>query len=183
MNICGIDEVGRGCLAGPVVACAVVLPADYENNEIKDSKKLSAKKRVKLANEIKAVALGVGLGVVCNRLIDKVGIVPATKQAMQIAFADVRVPCSTVVVDAVALNNLPCEHIHPYKAEDSFLCVAAASIVAKVFRDELMDSLHLIYPLYAWDKNKGYGTKAHTDALITHGKTLLHRRSFIKSYV
>lgn len=181
--IAGVDEVGRGCLAGPVVACAVILPADYVNTEIKDSKKLSAKKREKLYGIIMNDAVAVGIGVVCNSLIDSAGIVPSTKQAMHKAIVELSVQPSQVVIDAVPLNNLNCPHISPFKAEDSYLCVAAASIVAKVYRDALMDTLSPLYPEYGWNSNKGYGSKKHTDAIVQYGATLLHRLTFIKSYV
>lgn len=179
----GIDEVGRGCLAGPVVACAVILPDGYYNPDIKDSKKLSASKRDKLSLEIHNVAVGIGIGVVCSRVIDSAGIVPATKQAMHFALSRVGAAYSRVVVDAVKLNNLSCEETHPFKAEDLYPCVAAASIVAKVYRDSLMDRLSLIYDKYGWQKNKGYGTKAHLDAIASYGITPLHRVSFLKNYI
>lgn len=183
MYIAGIDEVGRGCFAGPVVACAVVLPDGYINPDIKDSKKLSAKKREVLDKLIREVAVGVGIGVVCNRLIDKIGIVPATKQAMHMALADLGVACSQIVIDAVKLNNLPCPSISPFKAEDDYTCVAAASIVAKVYRDALMDRLEESFPGYGLGKNKGYGSLQHRNALKSLGATAIHRKSFIKAYV
>ena len=127
----GVDEVGRGCLAGPVVAGAVILPHDYVNPDIKDSKKLTAKKRELLYDVIMTDAVAVGLGVVCNRLVDKVGIVPATKQAMHKALVQLTVAPDEIVIDAVSLNNLPCNHIHPFKAEDSYICVAAASLLQR----------------------------------------------------
>ncbi|MDR2869945.1 MAG: ribonuclease HII [Deferribacteraceae bacterium] len=179
--VAGIDEVGRGCLAGPVVACAVILPDDYNNVEIKDSKKLSAKKRELLYDIILANALAVGLGVVCNKLIDTIGIVPATKQAMHYALTRLSLQPSEIVIDAVSLNNLPCPHIHPFKAEDSYQCVAAASIVAKVYRDRLMSRLAPLYPVYGWGSNKGYGSQQHMNAIREHGHTELHRLSFIKN--
>lgn len=179
----GVDEVGRGCLAGPVVACAVVLPPDYVNPDIKDSKKLSAKKREALDLDIRANAVSFGLGVVCAGLIDAMGIVPATRQAMHLALAELSVPCSQIIIDAVRLNNLPCPSIHPFKAEDKYLCVAAASIVAKVYRDRLMDTLHEQYPDYGFAKNKGYGAKDHTGALLGIGASPVHRKTFIRSYV
>jgi ribonuclease HII len=181
--VAGIDEVGRGCLAGPVVACAVVLPPDYNNPDITDSKKLTAVKRLRLDAEIRKNALSIGLGVVCSLLIDKIGIVPATKQAMQLALARLSVNCEQIIIDAVPLNNLPCPSISPFKADLNYQCVGAASIVAKVYRDGLMDKLAALYPAYGWESNKGYGTKAHIDALQTVGRCPLHRRSFIKSYV
>ncbi|MDR0453962.1 MAG: ribonuclease HII [Deferribacteraceae bacterium] len=181
--IAGVDEVGRGCLAGPVAACAVALPEDYTNPCIKDSKQLSAKKRGELDKIIRRDALAIGIGLVCNSLIDKIGIAPAVKQAMQIAIASLNVRCDSIIIDAVRLNNLPCPSIHPYKADSTYVCVAAASVVAKVYRDALMDNISLLYPEYGWERNKGYGSKAHTEKIRALGATVLHRRTFINNYV
>ncbi|MDR2884084.1 MAG: ribonuclease HII [Deferribacteraceae bacterium] len=182
MIIAGVDEVGRGALAGPVVACAVILPPDYVNLEIKDSKKLSARKRERLAVEIQKNAIAIGIGVVCNILIDKIGIVPATKQAMHMAIIRLGTPCDKIIVDAVALNNLPCPHEHPYKADDLYPCVSAASIVGKVYRDALMVKLATVSPAYQWDKNKGYGSAAHIAAIKDVGLSPLHRRTFCSAF-
>ena len=181
--VAGVDEVGRGCLAGPVVACAAAFREDYSNPDIKDSKKLSAKKRGALDLIIRERALSVGLGVVCSALIDRIGIVPAVKQAMQIAIARLNVYCDEIIIDAVGLNNLPSPSIHPYKADDTYLCVAAASIAAKVYRDRLMDNMALLYPEYGWERNKGYGSKFHLEQIRALGPTILHRRTFITNYV
>ena len=179
----GVDEVGRGSLAGPVVACAVVLPEDYANSDIKDSKQLSAKKREALDSIIRRDALAIGLGVVCSTVIDIIGIVPATKQAMHTAISRLNISCDGIIIDAVRLNNLSCPFIHPNKADSTFLCVAAASIVAKVYRDMLMNNMAVIYPCYEWEKNKGYGSKFHLERIRAIGPTVLHRRTFIGSYV
>jgi ribonuclease HII len=183
MILAGVDEVGRGALAGPVVACAVILPLDYLNSDIKDSKKLSAKKRIQLAQEIRENAVAIGLGVVCNILIDKIGIVPATKQAMHRAIIQLKTTPDKIIVDAVALNNLPCAYEHPFKAEDLYPCVAAASIVAKVYRDSLMERLAAVYPAYGWAGNKGYGSAAHLAAIQSVGASELHRLSFLGNYI
>jgi ribonuclease HII len=181
MRICGVDEVGRGCLAGPVVACAVVLPRDYFNSDIKDSKKLTAKKRSILAADIYKNALSVGMGVVCNKIIDKIGIFPSTKQAMHLSIARITAFYNIIIIDAVELNNLSAPHIHPFKADDTYFEVACASILAKVYRDSLMDGLDALYPKYGFASHKGYGTPAHYKAIKENGFTLLHRRSFLKS--
>ncbi|GAB7141084.1 hypothetical protein RsTz2092_10450 [Deferribacterales bacterium RsTz2092] len=182
MLTAGVDEVGRGSLAGPVVACAVILPLGYENPNIKDSKKLTAKKREHLNKLIREKAISVGIGVVSNEVIDSIGIVPATKQAMHEAIAQLNVVPTNIIIDAVELDNLPCPYIHPFKAEDKYICVAAASIVAKVYRDSLMARLAAIYPHYGWERNSGYGTKLHYQGITDYGLTPLHRRSFLKGF-
>jgi ribonuclease HII len=182
--LAGVDEVGRGSFAGPVVACAIILPIDYTNPDIKDSKKItSIKKREKLSAEIYENAIAIGLGVVCSTLIDRIGIVPATKQAMHMAIARLSAPPDRIIIDAVALNNLPCPSESPQKAEDQYQCVAAASIVGKVYRDRLMDRLHETYPTYGWNSNKGYGSAAHIAAIKSIGVSPLHRMSFLGNYV
>ncbi len=181
--IAGVDEVGRGCLAGPVVACAVALPDDYFNPDVKDSKQLSAKKREALDKIIRREALAIGIGVVCNALIDRIGIASATKQAMQAAVTRIDIPCDLIIIDAVGLNNLPCPSMHPCKADSMYLCVSAASIVAKVYRDALMDDMAELFPGYGWESNKGYGSKIHLEQIRRLGPTILHRRTFIGSYV
>jgi ribonuclease HII len=183
MLICGVDEVGRGCLAGPVLAAAVVLPKDYYNKEVKDSKKLSAGTRERLADEIRANALSVGIGIVCSAIIDKIGILSATKQAMHMAIAQITAAFELVIIDAVSLNNLPAPHIHPFKADDTYFEVACASILAKVYRDDLMARLDGIYPDYGFAAHKGYGTAAHYEALKLKGFTPIHRRSFLKKLI
>ncbi|UOD34928.1 ribonuclease HII [Deferribacteraceae bacterium V6Fe1] len=179
MLVLGVDEVGRGCLAGPVVACACVLDDNFFSAEIKDSKKLSEKKRDSLYDYIISNCVDYSFGVICNEIIDSVNILNATKQAMHIAINGITSNYDKVVVDAVKLNNIKKPMEHPFKAEDKFLSVAAASILAKVYRDNLMKKLHIYYPEYLWYKNKGYGTKEHIDAIKKYGVTPLHRRSFL----
>jgi ribonuclease HII len=178
----GIDEVGRGCLAGPVVACAVILPNSITNENIIDSKKLTEKKRNSIYKFLLANSIDYGLGIVCNKIIDKCNILNATKQAMHIALSKLKNKYTHIVIDAVKLNNLSVTNEHPFKAEDKFIQVAAASIIAKVYRDQLMINLHYQFPEYNWYKNKGYGTKEHLDAIKKFGSTYLHRKSFIKNY-
>ena len=178
MLIAGVDEVGRGCLAGPVVACAVVLPEGFSDKRIKDSKKLSRRAREMLYPYILENALGFGVGVVCNRLIDRINILNASKQAMHIALSRLS-PCyDKIIIDAVGLKNLSGAEEHPIKADDHFIEVSAASIVAKVYRDRLMDYLSTVWQGYGWEKNAGYGTASHIEAIRRLGLTPIHRRSF-----
>jgi ribonuclease HII len=167
MLVLGVDEVGRGCLAGPVVACACVLDDKFFNDEIKDSKKLSEKKRESLYSYIISNCVDYSFGVIC----------------MHIAINGITADYDKVVVDAVKLNNIKKPMEHPFKAEDKFLSVAAASILAKVYRDNLMKKLHIYYPEYLWYKNKGYGTKEHVDAIKRYGVTPIHRRSFLSEII
>lgn len=178
MLIVGIDEVGRGCLAGPVVAASVLLPSDFHDERVIDSKKLSAKKREELAKVIYANALAFGIGVVCSEVIDKINILNATKQAMQISLSQIKCKYDKVVIDAVKLNNLNKPFIHPNKADVDFIQVSAASIIAKVYRDDLMKYLATIHDQYGWEKNAGYGSKMHIEAIKKYGRTQLHRKSF-----
>ena len=178
MIVAGIDEVGRGCLAGPVVACACVMPDGYSDERIADSKKLTEKKRETLARIIENDALSIGVGIVCSAMIDKVNILRATKQAMQRALSRIDVSYDKVIVDAVRLNNVSTPLEHPFKGEDAHLNVATASIYAKVYRDRLMKRMHIFYPEYGWYGNKGYGAQVHIEAIKKFGLTPLHRKSF-----
>lgn len=183
MLVLGVDEVGRGCLAGPVVACACVIDDSFLNTEIKDSKKLNAKKRESLYSYIVNNCVDYSFGIICNEIIDRVNILNATKQAMHIAINGIKVSYEKVVVDAVKLKNIKTPLECPFNAEDKYLSVAAASILAKVYRDNLMKKLHVYYPEYLWYKNKGYGTKEHIDAIKKYGVTPLHRRSFLSEII
>ncbi|MDK2791630.1 MAG: ribonuclease [Deferribacteres bacterium] len=183
MLILGVDEVGRGCLAGPVVACACLFDEKFSYPEIKDSKKLSEKKRESLYNYILSNCIEYSFGVVCSYIIDRVNILNATKQAMQIAISGIKSDYDKVVIDAVKLKNLKKPSESPVKAEDKYLSVAAASILAKVYRDRLMKKLHIYFPEYLWYKNKGYGTKEHIEAIKRYGVCDLHRRSFLGEIV
>lgn len=177
--IAGVDEVGRGCLAGPVVAAAVVLKDDFYDDDIIDSKKIGEKKREILFDRIISNAKGYGFGVVCSEIIDRINILNATKQAMHIALSNIRCRYDKIIIDAVKLKNTDYPFEAEFKAEDKFIQVAAASILAKVYRDRLMRKMHLLYPDYRWDENKGYGTKKHTEAIRKHGITVLHRKTFL----
>jgi ribonuclease HII len=183
MIVVGIDEVGRGCLAGPVVACAIILKPGFNDTNIVDSKKVSEKKRERLSELILSNSSSYGIGIVCSHIVDKINILNATKQAMHLALSRIKNEYEFIKIDAVKLNNLKTDFIHPFKAEDNHIEVAAASIVAKVYRDNLMKKMHLLYPSYNWQKNKGYGTKEHMNAIDKYGITLLHRKSFLKGKI
>lgn len=181
--IAGIDEVGRGPLAGPVVAAAVILPADHEILGLNDSKQLSDKKREELAQEIKHHAQAIGIGIVSPEEIDQINIYQASKQAMIQAVEQLAVQPDHLLIDAMNLElAIPQEKI--IKGDARSISIAAASIVAKVYRDQLMREYHQQYPYYGFDKNAGYGTKAHLEGLASHGITPIHRKTFapVKHY-
>ncbi len=176
----GVDEVGRGCFAGPVVAAAVILKDGFYDERVIDSKKIPEKKRAYLAELIKDNAVGFGIGVVCPSIIDKINILNATKQAMHIAISKIDAEYDKIVIDAVNLKNLPVVFESHIKGEDKFIQIAAASILAKVYRDDLMKKMHYLFPQYDWYENKGYGTAKHIKAIKQYGTTPLHRISFLK---
>jgi len=176
--IAGIDEAGRGPLAGPVVAAAVILTPDYENAEIKDSKQLSAKKRETLYEVIKRDALAIGVGVVEVPVIDAINILRASLLAMREAVSDLTILPDYLLIDGnkgIALN-IPQEAI--VKGDSRSISVASASIIAKVSRDKIMEMYHRQFPQYNFLKNKGYGTEEHLNAIRKHGSCKIHRRSF-----
>lgn len=183
MRTVGIDEVGRGCLAGPVVAVAVLLPEGFSDPRVTDSKKVPEKQRDQLAAYLRETAVGYGIGVVCNRLVDEVNILRATKQAMHLALSRLHHSFDNIIVDAVKLNNVGVPLSHPYKADLDHVEVSAASIIAKAYRDAMMRKLHIEWPEYGWYKNKGYGSKEHTDAIRRLGLSPLHRTTFCGSFV
>lgn len=175
----GLDEAGRGCLAGPVVAAAVILPPDFSHEKLTDSKKLNAKTRERLREEIKAVALAWGVGVVSPRRIEVINIVNATFEAMHLAVDQMELVPSNLSVDGNRfINETGIPHHCLVKGDARFLNIAAASVLAKTHRDELMLALHDKFPLYGWDQNKGYPTRAHRTALHTHGPCVHHRKTF-----
>ena len=196
MLIVGIDEVGRGCLAGPVVAAACLLPSGYENEQIKDSKKIAFKKREILDETIKYHAIAIGIGVVCNAIIDKINILQATKQAMHLALNNLttsknlnidinnnsKIHYDKIIIDSVKLNNITTPMLSENKADDKYISVSAASIIAKVYRDRLMINLSKLYPEYGFERNFGYGTKIHTEAIKKYGFLPIHRLSFLKKF-
>lgn len=175
--VAGVDEVGRGPLAGPVVAAAVVLPEDFSLLEVNDSKKLSPQKRLALYPKILQEAVAVGLGVMDNKVIDQINIYEADRQAMKQAVEALSTRPDALLVDAM---NVPADlpQLELIKGDAKSNSIAAASIVAKVFRDSLMDDYARLYPDYAFDHNAGYGTKDHLEALRKYGPTPIHRLTF-----
>lgn len=189
--IAGVDEVGRGPLAGPVVAAAVVLPADFDVLGVDDSKKVSEKKREKLYGEIIEKAVCYGIGRKDNHIIDEVNILEATKLAMTEAIENAEAmlreklgadkSIDFVLFDAMKIDAVEKPQMSLIKGDAKSLSIAAASIVAKVTRDREMIACHEVYPGYGFDSNKGYGTKAHYEGLHAKGMTPIHRRSFLKN--
>lgn len=181
--ICGIDEVGRGPFAGPVVACAVILPKDCDILYLNDSKKLSEKKREALYDEIIEKAVSYGIGVVSEKVIDEINILQATYEAMRIAINNLSVKPDILLNDAVTIPLVDVKQVPIIKGDAKSASIAAASIVAKVTRDRMMDEFDSVYPGYEFSKNKGYGTKAHRDALKVIGPCEIHRRTFIRNHI
>ena len=177
-NILGIDEAGRGPLAGPLVIAGVILPLDYENELINDSKQLSDKKRRELYNIIMENALEVKVNIVDVETIDKLNIYRATKEGMEEIVRNVGNKCDAVFVDAMKLENINKPVLSLIKGDALSLSIAAASIVAKVTRDDIMLELDKEYPMYDFKNNKGYGTKIHMQALEKYGVTKHHRMSY-----
>ncbi len=177
--LCGIDEVGRGPLAGPVVACAIVMPVDMRAIAgVDDSKQLTAAVREALAVKIRGRAVAVGLGASSPREIDRINIYQATVRAMQRAVAALGARPDHVVVDGRPVASLGMPHTAVVGGDGKSYTIACASIVAKVVRDRLMQRLASRYPQYAWDRNSGYATEFHLEAVDTLGLTPHHRRSF-----
>lgn len=182
--IAGVDEVGRGPLIGSVVAAAVILPSGFYMSEINDSKKLSEKKREELYPIIMEKAISVGIGVVDSETIDRVNILNATKMAMKKAINNLSVKPEHVLIDAVKLDiDIPYTAI--IKGDAKSESIAAASIVAKVYRDNMMKELDKEYPMYDFKSNKGYGTKKHIEAIKKYGVLKEHRKTFkpVSDYV
>lgn len=186
-HICGIDEVGRGPLAGPVVACAVVLPKDVTILYLNDSKKLSEKKRELLYDEIMEKAVAVGSGAVGPARIDEINILQATYEAMRMAIEDLTGKLGKkpdlLLNDAVTIPEVDIPQVPIIKGDAKSISIAAASIVAKVTRDHLMIEYDQVLPGYDFAKNKGYGTKAHIAGLKELGATPIHRKTFITHFV
>lgn len=175
--IAGIDEVGRGPLAGPVVAAAVILPDDFQILGIDDSKKLTETKREELYELIRSTALSIGVGIIEAKEIDTINIYEATKKAMYVALNELHISPDFLLVDAMKLTTpIPSEAI--IKGDSKSISIAAASIIAKVTRDRMMKELAQSFPEYRFEQNMGYGTKEHIDALQLYGATPYHRRSF-----
>ena len=179
--ICGVDEVGRGPLAGPVFTAAVILPKDCEILYLNDSKKLSEKKREELFLEISEKALAIGIGSCTPEEIDALNIKQATRKAMLQAVQNLELQPEIVLVDAETINGLDIRQVPIIKGDAKSVSIAAASIIAKVTRDHLMEEYDKIYPQYGFASNKGYGSAAHMEALRQFGPCPIHRRSFIKN--
>ena len=180
--ICGIDEVGRGPLAGPVVAAAVILPKDCNILYINDSKKLTEQKREELYDQIMKQAVSVGIGIVSHERIDEINILQATYEAMRQAVGKLSVTPDLLLNDAVTIPELPMKQVPIIKGDAKSISIAAASIVAKVTRDRMMVELDRFYPEYGFAGNKGYGSAVHIQALKEIGPCSIHRRSFIKNF-
>lgn len=177
--IAGVDEAGRGCLAGPVFAAAVILPGDFRNPELNDSKKLGPARREKLRREIESEAVACKVAMALPAEIDRMNILRASILAMHRALEGIAPQPRHILVDG--------NHFYPFLkipfttiigGDGSYACIAAASILAKTYRDEYMVSLHARHPVYHWDANKGYATALHRKALQEHGPTPYHRKSF-----
>lgn len=181
--LCGIDEVGRGPLAGPVVAGAVILPKDCDILYLNDSKQLSEKKREELYDVIMDKAVSVGLGFSSPERIDEINILQATYEAMREAVSKLSVQPDVLLNDAVTIPGLPMKQVPIIKGDAKSVSIAAASIVAKVTRDRMMVEYDSIFPEYGFASNKGYGAAAHIEALKKYGPCPIHRRSFITHFV
>ncbi len=181
--ICGIDEVGRGPLAGPVVAGAVILPKDCKILYINDSKKLSAAKREELYDIIMKEAVAVGIGMASPKRIDEINILQATYEAMREAISKLRVQPDILLNDAVTIPKVDIRQVPIIKGDAKSISIGAASIVAKVTRDRLMVEYDKYLPEYGFASNKGYGSAEHIEALKKFGPSPIHRASFIKNFV
>ena len=181
--ICGIDEVGRGPLAGPVVAGAVILPKDNPILYLNDSKKLSERKREALYDEIMEHAVATGIGMVGPARIDEINILQATYEAMRMAISNLKVRPDILLNDAVTIPEVDIRQVPIIKGDAKSVSIAAASIIAKVTRDRLMVEYDKVLPGYDFASNKGYGTKAHIEGLKKLGPSPIHRATFIKNFV
>ncbi|MFR5601618.1 MAG: ribonuclease HII [Lachnospiraceae bacterium] len=181
--ICGIDEAGRGPLAGPVVAGAVILPQDCRILYLNDSKKVSEKRRDALYDEIREKAISFGIGIVGPERIDEINILQATYEAMRAAISQLSVTPDLLLNDAVTIPGVDIGQIPIIKGDAKSVSIAAASILAKVTRDRMMAEYDVIFPEYGFAKHKGYGTKAHIQAIMESGPCPIHRRTFIKKFV
>ncbi len=181
--VCGIDEAGRGPLAGPVVAGAVILPEDCEILYLNDSKKLSPARREALYTEIMEKALAFATGIVDNQVIDEINILQATYEAMRQAVGKLTVTPSALLVDAVTIPDISIPQVSIIKGDAKSVSIAAASILAKVTRDHLMLEYDRLYPEYGFAGHKGYGTKAHIEAIKKYGPCPIHRQTFITKFI
>ena len=175
----GCDEAGRGCLAGPVVAASVILPKNYKNKFLNDSKKLNEKQRYSLRTEIEKEALHWAYAIVDNHEIDEINILNASFLAMHRAIDQLKQVPELLLIDGNRFNKYKkINHQCIIKGDGKFLSIAAASVLAKTYRDDIMLDLHNKFPMYKWNENKGYPTKAHRSAIKEHGTTDFHRMTF-----
>ena len=182
--ICGIDEAGRGPLAGPVVVGAVIMPKDSFIEGVNDSKKVSEKKREKLYDEITENAIAWSVGIVDQKTIDEINILNATKLALKKALEGLKQRPDIIMVDALdKMDTLGIPYISVIKGDAKIYSISAASIIAKVTRDRIMREWDEVYPMYGFAKHKGYGTADHIKAIKENGPCMLHRRSFIKNFI
>ena len=182
LTVCGMDEVGRGPLAGPVVVCCLIMPREPLIEGVNDSKKVAEKKRERLFDEISAGAAAIGFGIRNEARIDEINILNATKEAFRDAYFDMGVPADAALIDAVEGLEIPPRRIPLIHGDALSYTIACASIMAKVRRDRFMVKMDELYPGYGFAKNKGYGTAEHTAALKELGPCPIHRRSFIKNF-
>lgn len=183
-KICGIDEAGRGPLAGPVVVAAVIMPKDSIIEGVNDSKKVSEKKREKLYEEITQKAIAWGVGIIDQEEIDNINILNATKKGLTTALTQLTEKPDIILVDALTkINTLGIPYESIIKGDAKSYSIAAASIIAKVTRDRIMRKWDEIYPEYGFEKHKGYGTKAHIEAIQNYGICKIHRKTFVKNFV
>ena len=181
--VCGIDEVGRGPFAGPVVAAAVILPKDCDILYLNDSKKLSEKKRELLYDEIYEKAVAIGIGMSSEKVIDEINILQATYEAMRQAVSKLSVQPQLLLNDAVTIPGIQIPQVPIIKGDAKSVSIAAASIVAKVTRDRMMEEYDKVLPEYGFASNKGYGSAAHIEALKKYGPSPIHRKTFITHFV
>jgi len=177
-EIIGVDEVGRGCLAGPLVVCAAAFREIPSNPLIRDSKAMTRRRRVEAYGWLQEVCDRWLVMEIWIDVIDRVNILESTRLAMEASVRTLKSSGSVVVVDHVALGDLGCRVVARPKADRDFFCVAAASVIAKVHRDELMARMASNHPEFGWNRNRGYGTEEHRKALQEHGRSYLHRKSF-----
>ena len=182
--ICGIDEAGRGPLAGPVVVAAVIMPKDSFIEGVNDSKKVSEKKREKLYEEITSTAIAWGVGIIDQKEIDDINILQSTKKALTMSLQSLAIKPNLILVDALKdIDTLGIPYQSIIKGDAKCYSIAAASIIAKVTRDRIMRQWDELYPEYGFEKNKGYGTAIHIAALKEYGPCPLHRKTFIKNFI
>ena len=183
-KICGIDEAGRGPLAGPVVVAAVIMPEDSRSEGVNDSKKISEKKREKLYDEITENAIAWGVGIIDQREIDTMNILNATKKGLTTALLELTEKPDIILVDALtSIDTLGIPYQSIIKGDAKSYSIASASIIAKVTRDRIMREWDEIYPEYGFEKHKGYGTKAHIEVIKNQGICPIHRKSFVKNFI